>query len=73
MTDPWEEASFEGHERAQRRRAAALAPASRLAAVEQMLREAHRAGVLSTWRARKQREVLEAWEGSGSSVPHPSA
>lgn len=64
--DPWEEATFEGHARAQRARAAALTPQVRLAMVEQAVRDADRVGRLRQWRERKQREVMEAWEaGSG--------
>jgi hypothetical protein len=63
MTDDgWHEATFEAHERAQRRRAAALTPAQRLALVEQLVRDAHRAGLLEQWRAAKQRAVMAAWE-----------
>lgn len=60
--DPWEEADFDGHRRAQRRREAALTPQQRLAAVEGLVRDAHRAGVLQGWRERKQREIVKAWE-----------
>jgi hypothetical protein len=48
--DAWDdEATFEGHERAQRRRAAALTPAQRLALVEQLVRDVDRAGLLAQW------------------------
>jgi hypothetical protein len=62
-TDPWDEATFEGLERAQRRRVAAWTPQQRLAWLEAALHDAHRAGVLQPLRERKQREVMEAWEG----------
>lgn len=64
MTDPWDEATFDGHRRAQLLRAATVSPAERLAAAEQLVRDAHRAGVLQLWRERKQRDVLAAWERS---------
>ena len=64
--DPWEEATFDGHSRAQRRRAAALEPQVRLALVERAVRDADRAGLLVLWRERRQREVIAAWEASGS-------
>jgi len=60
--DPWEEATFDGHARAQRRRAASLEPQVRLAMVERAVQDAHRAGLLVRWRERKQRDVLAAWE-----------
>lgn len=63
MTDGWEEATFDGHEAAQRRRAAAGGPVQRLAAVEQLLRDADRLGLLEPWRERKQRDLMRAWEG----------
>lgn len=63
MTDQaWEEATFEGHERAQRRRAQALAPIERLALVERLVRDAARTGVLASMRERKQREVMAGWK-----------
>lgn len=60
----WEEATFDGHARAQRRRAAALEPQVRLTMVERAVRDAHRAGLLVRWRERRQREVIAAWEAS---------
>lgn len=62
----WEEATFEGHERAQRRRALALTPAERLAAAERLVSDAARCGVLDRLRERRQREVLDAWESGRS-------
>jgi hypothetical protein len=60
--DAWEEATFEGLERAQRRRFAGLTPQERLRACEDMVRFAHEVGQLVAWRERKQREVMAAWE-----------
>lgn len=61
--DAWEEATFAGLEQAQRRRVAAWTPQERLAWLDAVLLEAHRAGVLDDLRARKQRAVMAAWEG----------
>jgi hypothetical protein len=60
--DPWEEGTFAGLERAQRRRVAAWTPQERLAWLEAVVLEAHRAGVLDDLRARKQRAVMAAWQ-----------
>jgi hypothetical protein len=62
--DPWAEATFEGLERAQRRRVAAWTPLERLAWLEDVLADLHERGQLAVWRERKQRELLEAWERS---------
>lgn len=71
--DVWSEATFAGHERAQRRRAASLTPVQRLDVVERLVRDAARAGVLVHVRARRQREVMASWEQSaswGPELPH---
>jgi hypothetical protein len=62
--DPWAEATFEGLERAQRRRVAGWTPLERLAWLEDAVSELHARGLLVEWRERKQREVLAAWERS---------
>jgi hypothetical protein len=63
--DAWDEATFEGLERAQRRRFAGLTPQERLRACEDMVRFAHEAGQLVGWRERKQRELMAAWGSDG--------
>jgi hypothetical protein len=63
MTDPWDEATFAGLERAQRRRVASWTPMDRLAWLEAAVLDAHRAGLLPDLRARKQRAVMSAWDG----------
>jgi hypothetical protein len=63
-TDPWEEATFEGLERAQRRRVAAWSPEERLAWLEDAVRDLAERGLLAALRERKQREVLAAWEAT---------
>lgn len=69
MTDAWDEATFDGHESAQRRRAATASPAQRLAAVEQLLRDADRLGLIAPWRERKQRDLMTAWVGTAPAEP----
>jgi hypothetical protein len=61
-TDPWEEATFEGLERAQRRRVAVWSPEERLAWLEDAVGDLAERGLLAALRERKQREVLAAWE-----------
>ncbi len=61
--DPWEEATFEGLERAQRRRVAAWSPQERLAWLEDAVRDLSERGLLVELRERKQRAVMAAWEG----------
>jgi len=61
-SDPWAEATFEGLERAQRRRVAAWAPLERLAWLDSALEELEELGLLATWRERRQREITAAWE-----------
>jgi hypothetical protein len=66
-TDPWAEATFDGLERAQRRRIAAWTPAERLAWLEETVADLDERGLLAPWRERKQREVTSAWEaGAGA-------
>lgn len=60
--DAWEEATFDGLARAQRRRVAAWTPQERLAWLDAVVLEAYRAGVLDDVRARRQRAVMAAWE-----------
>lgn len=60
--DPWEEATFEGLERAQRRRVAAWSPQERLAWLEDAVRDLSERGLLVALRERKQRDVMAAWE-----------
>jgi hypothetical protein len=61
-SDPWAEATFEGLERAQRRRVAAWTPMQRLAWLDDTVAELDERGLLVVWRERKQREVMAAWE-----------
>lgn len=61
-TDPWEEATFEGLERAQRRRVAAWSPEERLAWLDDAVHDLDERGLLATLRERKQRETIDAWE-----------
>lgn len=61
MTDTWDEATFEGHERAQRRRGLALTPHERLAVAERLVRDAASTGALTAIRERRQREAMAAW------------
>lgn len=61
--DPWEEATFEGLERAQRRRVAAWSPLERLAWLDDAVRDLGERGLLVALRERKQRAVMAAWEG----------
>jgi hypothetical protein len=63
-TDPWQEATFEGHERAQRRRVAAWSPEERLVWLEDAVRDLAERGLLAALRERKQRQVLAAWEAT---------
>lgn len=58
----WQEATFAGLDRAQHRRVAAWSPQERLAWLDAVVLEAHRAGVLADLRNRKQRAVMAAWE-----------
>ena len=62
-SDPWEEATFEGLERAQRRRVAAWSPQERLAWLEDAVRDLSERGLLVELRERKQRAVKAAWDG----------
>lgn len=62
-TDPWEEATFEGLERAQRRRVAAWSPEERLAWLDDAVRDLSERGLLAALRERRQRDVMAAWEG----------
>jgi hypothetical protein len=66
MTDAWDEATYVGKARAQRRRFASLTPEQRLAWLEDALIEAERTGVLARVRQRKQRDVVQAWERSAT-------
>lgn len=59
--DPWQEATFDGLERAQRRRVAAWSPLERLAWLDDTLAGLDDLGLLATWRDRRQCEVLDAW------------
>jgi hypothetical protein len=59
--DLWEEGTFEGLERAQRRRVAAWDPHERLAWLEEALDGLEEQGLLTAIRERKQRAVLAAW------------
>lgn len=59
--DAWQEATFEGLEQAQRRRVASWTPVDRLAWLDAVVLEAHRAGLLDDLRAQKQRSVMAAW------------
>jgi hypothetical protein len=61
-TDPWQEATFEGLERAQRRRVAAWSPEERLAWLDDAVDDLIERGLLGALRERKQREVMDAWE-----------
>lgn len=61
--DDWEEATFAGHEQAQRRRVSRWTPQERLAWLDAQVLEAHRSGVLAEVRERKQREVEALWSG----------
>lgn len=60
--DPWAEATFEGLQRAQRRRVAAWSPLERLAWLDDTVADLEERGLLATWRERRQREVMAAWE-----------
>jgi hypothetical protein len=60
-TDPWEEGTFEGLERAQRRRVAGWSPEERLAWLEDAVSDLSERGLLVALREHKQRELLEAW------------
>lgn len=64
MSDPWE-GTFAGLERAQRRRVAAWTPLERLAWLEDTVAELDELGLLASWRERKQRAVMAAWNGGG--------
>lgn len=61
-TDPWEEATFAGLERAQRCRVASWTPQERLDWLDSVLLDAHRSGLLVRLRERKQRAVMAAWD-----------
>lgn len=63
-SDPWAEGTFEGLERAQRRRVAAWSPSERLAWLDDTLADLDHRGLLATWRERRQREVLADWEAT---------
>ena len=65
VSDPWGESTFDGKERGQRQRVAALTAEQRLRWLEDELREAERSGVLQRIRARKQEETLAAWTPPG--------
>ena len=67
--DPWEEGTFAGLERAQRRRVAAWTPQERLAWLDAVVLEAHRAGVLDDLRARRQHDVMAAWGATDERAP----
>ena len=60
--DPWEEATFEGLERGQRRRVAAWSAEERLAWLDDAVGDLIERGLLVALRERKQRELIEAWE-----------
>jgi hypothetical protein len=60
--DAWAQGTFEGLERAQRRRIAAWTPLERFSWLEDTVAELEQRGLLARWRERKQAEVLAAWE-----------
>lgn len=60
----WDEATFEGASRAQRRRWATWTPQERLEWLDAAVLEAHRTGALAASRERKQREVERAWRAT---------
>lgn len=66
MIDAWEEGTYAGKERAQRRRVARKSPQERLEWLEHALLDAERTGVLAEARQRKQHDQLQAWEGAAS-------
>jgi hypothetical protein len=68
-TDPWEEGTFEGLERAQRRRVAAWSPEERLEWLEDAVRDLSERGLLVALRERKQRAVMAAWEAGRTPLP----
>jgi hypothetical protein len=61
-TDSWEEGTFDGLERAQRRRVAAWTPEERLAWLDDAVDDLSERGLLGALRERRQREVVNAWE-----------
>lgn len=60
--DPWAAATFEGAERAQRARIAALSPLTRLAWLDAVVTEAAASGLLDDLRRRTRTAALSAWE-----------
>jgi len=63
-SDAWAEATFEGFERARRRRVAAWTPQERLAWLDAVVLDLQRSGMLDEWRGKKQRAVVAEWEAA---------